>query len=71
MRGDQDDFVEGDPRYIVPDRDALLRIEAGGRFVEDEDFGLPEAGLREGQTLLHAVGLRADLPPQHIHRRAP
>ena len=44
----------------VPEREAALRIEAGGRLVEEEDRRPVEDGPGHHETLRHASGERVD-----------
>ena len=44
----------------VPDEMPRLRVEAGGRLVEDQELGIVDERAREREPPLHAAGERAD-----------
>ncbi len=44
----------------VPEQQAGLRIEAGGRLVEEQHFGIVHHGAGDGEALHHAAGEAAD-----------
>ena len=41
-------------------------VEAGGGFVEDEDFGVVDEGATEAEALAHALGELVDEPADHL-----
>ena len=47
----------------------LIRIEADGGLVEDDDVRLVDDGLSDADPLLVALGQRADQPVPTSHRR--
>ena len=40
----------------LPDHDARLRVEPGGRLVQDHQLRIADQGAREDQAALHAAG---------------
>ena len=48
-------------RDLLPQRGAALRVEAGGRLVEEEDARPVDEREREVEPPLHAAGVAADL----------
>ena len=46
--------------------DALLRVEAGGRLVEDEDVGVVDDGLGEPDALPIALGQLGAVAGGHV-----
>ena len=48
----------------VPDIQDALRVEAVGGFVEDDEFGSREHGLRESEALAHSLRIGADAVPR-------
>ena len=56
---------EGDARLLqsieaLPQHVARLRVETGGRLVEQQDLGLVDQGARDRQPALHAARQRVD-----------
>jgi hypothetical protein len=45
----------------LPDQVARLRVEAGGRLVEEQQVGVVHQRARQRQAPLHAAGERVDL----------
>ena len=60
VRGEDDDHVVADGAEEVVEADALLRIEAGGGLVDDDEAGLAEERLRDAEALLHSAGEAAE-----------
>src|SRR5439155_9298867 len=55
VAGEEDGHALGaEPADELADLAHLLGVEADGGLVEDEELGLVEEGLREGETLTHA-----------------
>src|SRR4029077_4974031 len=44
----------------VPDQMARLRVEAGRRFIQDQQFGVVDERAREREPALHPARQRAD-----------
>ena len=58
---DQGDPLELQPVEAVPQEMAGLGVEAGGRFVEDEELRFGDEGPGDGQPALHPARERLDL----------
>jgi hypothetical protein len=53
--------VRGEPLDLVPQRAAALRVQAGGRLVEEEDRRAVHERERQVEPALHAARVAADL----------
>ena len=51
----------GQPLDLLPERGAALRVEAGGRLVEEEDARAVDERQRQVEPALHAARVAADL----------
>ena len=58
---DQGDALLLEPEQPVPQHVPGLRVEPGGRLVEQQDLGLVDQRAGDGQPALHAAGQRLDL----------
>src|SRR5262249_3700456 len=62
VRVDEDGLTAPlEPLEDAADLTAAERIDAVGRFVEEDDVGVVEQGLGNADALLHALGVGADL----------
>ncbi len=50
----------------LPGLDDLLGVETRGRFVEDQDLGIVDDGLRQPDALLVALGQLHAVPVRHV-----
>jgi hypothetical protein len=57
--------------HLVPERGPALDVEAGRRFVEEEDGGPVDKGHREVEPALHPAGVPAHLPIRGVHEPDP
>ena len=73
VRAEDDGFFAADLFYQLPYFDNLVGVEAGGRLVEDEHFGVVDERLRQAHTLPVTLRKFSDffvfLPLQatHVH----
>ena len=59
------------PTHFVPDVGPAVRIETGGRLVEEEDLGAVDERGREVEPALHAARVGADPPIDRARRCRP
>jgi hypothetical protein len=55
VRGENDDAFTGKFREQISKTHALLGIEAGGGFIDDQELRIVEQGLRNADALAHAA----------------
>ena len=51
---------------LLPDAVAAERIQAGGRFVKEQDAGAVNEGRRQVETPFHSAGVGANQPPHSL-----
>ena len=56
---ENDDDIFSDGAQQIVKAHSLLGIETSGRFVNDDEAGIAEKGLRDAEALLHAAGKAA------------
>ena len=57
---DGDALLDAEPVHVAPDGLAADGVEAGRRFIQEEDAGSVDEGRGEIEAALHAAGIRAD-----------
>ena len=60
MRREDDDAPLRDLGQQVAKAHALLRVEADGRLVDDDELRIAEQRLRDADALAHAAGVAAE-----------
>ena len=73
VRGEQDGqpLVGGEPPDLVPHGRARLRVQAGGRLVEEQHLRPVDQAERDVQPPLHAAGVGADQPAGRVGQVEP
>ena len=66
VRAEDDRVIAGQAPDEIARLDDLLRIEAGGRLVEDQDFGVVNERLRQADALPVALRQLAAVPIGHV-----
>ena len=79
VRGEQDHAVGGQVDQQVAEADALLGVETGGGFIDDEQLRVVDQRLGDADAALHPARKAFDLAPggllqpdhfQHLSRHA-